>query len=345
MASYPPHHAMESALAIPELLEAVLLHLDMVTLLVSASRVSRTWHHVINASPAIQEALFFRPKTGKGSQALERNIDCVKLPHWNSDADGGDETWFIFNPLLVKKFGPCFFDFGPTYGFCRRASSFYKLPWTRRTAREAEDAWEPVDMDARMAQDEAAARRPFTRRGASWRRMLVSQPPPPKLGYAWMDLSSGDSFVGVNTIFTGLWAPESRDPSVGAPSAGLRMGELYDLVQYRAGHHHRYSLWFRVIWGPPKEPFCSDLCHKARQNLLAKTHLVVELYDSEDSAWADNPRVPANADVFDSIFRCDEHNHLVVQAESSTKENGFWEMSAWDSTASVWEAWKNPPRG
>lgn len=334
---HPPHCKMESVFAVPELLESILLQLDMTTLLVFASRVSRTWHHVINTSPSIQRAIYFRPieRNESYQQLLEFGLDCSKLSHWDAEFSGGEPTWSILNPLLVRKFGPCFFDFGPTYGFCRRASSFYKLPWTRRTPQEARDAWEPVGMDARMAQSERDARRPFTRRGASWRRMLISQPPPPKLGYVWMDL--GLELEETNTIFTGLWVPESQEP----PSVGLRMGALYDLVQYHAGHHSRYSLWFRVLCGPPKTPLCSELCEKARRELLTETHLVVELYNHQDSGWRHNRQLPADVDVFDSIFRSDERNHIKVQTESRIAKHGFWELWGWDTMAAIWEP--SPP--
>lgn len=52
---------MDVAVGIAELLEAVLLELDMRTLLVSAQRVSKHWHAVIKHSPRIQQALFYTP--------------------------------------------------------------------------------------------------------------------------------------------------------------------------------------------------------------------------------------------------------------------------------------------
>ncbi|KAJ5995143.1 hypothetical protein N7481_002120 [Penicillium waksmanii] len=50
-------------LTTPELLEIILLHLDIRTLLVSAQRVCQTWKVLIQTSPAIQQALFFRSAT------------------------------------------------------------------------------------------------------------------------------------------------------------------------------------------------------------------------------------------------------------------------------------------
>lgn len=47
--------------AIPELLELILLHVDLRTILTSAQRVSRAWHALVTTSTALQRALFFAP--------------------------------------------------------------------------------------------------------------------------------------------------------------------------------------------------------------------------------------------------------------------------------------------
>lgn len=317
---------MQSVFTTTEILEAILLYLDMTTLLVTASRVSKTWNNVIATSPAIQRALYFRPISREACQASECSLDGSTLPHWDSEPDAGDVALPILNPLLVKKFGPCFFDFGSTYGYHRRSSSFYKLPWTKRSPKEAERAGEPVKMSALIARNEEAARRPFTRRGASWRRMLVSQPPPPKLGYSWMYLGHGSEES--QTVWMALWEPKSLQPFV-----GLRMGELYDFVQYHAGHHDRRSLWFRVIWGQPKEPFTSDHSQEICQRILARTHVVVEFHNFDDGALADHPRAPANVETFDAIFRCDEYTRPSVQTEAVTAEQ--FEFPGFDHSASI----------
>ncbi|KAH8896356.1 hypothetical protein GQ53DRAFT_743572 [Thozetella sp. PMI_491] len=44
-----------------ELLEQILLHLDLRTLLTAAKRVNRHWENLISASPTVQKALFFQP--------------------------------------------------------------------------------------------------------------------------------------------------------------------------------------------------------------------------------------------------------------------------------------------
>ncbi|KAI1340044.1 hypothetical protein F5Y15DRAFT_62483 [Xylariaceae sp. FL0016] len=71
-----------SPLQIPELFEAILLHMDHRTLLVSAQRVSRHWHDLISTSLLLQRRLFF-----------------------TADPEAKEPS---FNPLLRRRFRPCF---------------------------------------------------------------------------------------------------------------------------------------------------------------------------------------------------------------------------------------------
>lgn len=80
-----PHPAVRRVLLIPELLELILLHLPLQDVLVIAQRVSRGWKAAIDSSPALQEALFFRP------------IPSTAQPGFR-----------CFNPLLQKAFPPWF---------------------------------------------------------------------------------------------------------------------------------------------------------------------------------------------------------------------------------------------
>src|SRR5690625_2582029 len=54
--------AMQHVLDTSELLELILVHVDMQTLLTSAQRTSRTWHALIATSPPLQRRLFFLPE-------------------------------------------------------------------------------------------------------------------------------------------------------------------------------------------------------------------------------------------------------------------------------------------
>jgi hypothetical protein len=134
------HRAMESVLYISELLEAILLHLDMTTLLVSAPRVSKTWHSVMIASPAIQQALYFKPIPITTSRKSAHGPEGCQVHGWDPTSDKEDETRPVLNPLLAKYFRCCFFDFGKTYGFNRRANlstvSHGRLELARRPQQE-----------------------------------------------------------------------------------------------------------------------------------------------------------------------------------------------------------------
>ncbi|RYP41234.1 hypothetical protein DL769_011608 [Monosporascus sp. CRB-8-3] len=161
----------------PELLEAILLKLDIRTVISSAQLVNRQWHDLITESPAIQQAIFFKPMDA---------------------ADGAP----LRNPLLTELFPP-FFD-GPNK-VCSAIYAFKELA---------------------MAREERLA--DYKREGASWRRMLVQQPPVRELGMWWRVSAMG----GDRHTFRRERYPE-----------GLRMGELYDLV---AKSEHG----FHVFWSP-----------------------------------------------------------------------------------------------
>lgn len=85
----PGNTSAHMVLSTTELLEAILLHLDMRSLLTSALRICRKWRDLIHTSPSLQEALFL-------------------LPKGNSQRHNA-----TFNPLLVELF-PLLFDFPAT---------------------------------------------------------------------------------------------------------------------------------------------------------------------------------------------------------------------------------------
>jgi len=298
-------NARQIALSIPELLEAILLGLDMVTLLVAAPRVSRIWNAAIRDSPAIQQALYFRPVAAAALVGTEHSSDSA-----TPGEGSGARPEPVFNPLLVAKFGPCFFDFGETYGRLRRAGSFYRLPWTSSTR-------EP-------AADEAADRRRFTRRCASWRRMLVSQPPPPCLGYLSMRLTGSAEAQKVSRTLL----PPTQ------PGAGLRMAELYDIVQHLAGHHELYSLWFRVSWHQPQGFFVTKLNERVCAELLLQAGGVVEFYHIDDDGFANNPRQPADPELFDCDFRSADFHQLDIVPEVQRAEE--FEDPGWAAWQNIW---------
>uniref|UniRef100_L2G291 F-box domain protein n=1 Tax=Colletotrichum fructicola (strain Nara gc5) TaxID=1213859 RepID=L2G291_COLFN len=232
MSSTQSERAMEVALAIPELLESILVHLDMTTLLVSVSRVSKSWKTLMDASPAIQQALFFKPVVvaAAPSRDPDHDLDDDDKGAGGEQRDAAAGTSCkrarpVINPLLAKKFDKCFFDFGQT-------------------------VW-------------SAALKP------------------------------------------------------GSDEAGLRMGQLFDLVQDEVGHHGRHSLWFRVLWGKPTSSFAISRVKETFERLMAETHVVVELMHADDTSLPNHPQDPADVSVFDEAFRCDEHTEVKVHTEEA----------------------------
>lgn len=294
---------MEAVFSIPELFEAILLNLDMIELLLLAPRVCRRWHDVIGQSPAIQQALYFSPVPAKS-------------PSRSGESDGDDAAAIkpVLNPLLVKQFAPCFFDFG-SKAYFRRANAFYSMPWTVRPRREVPTGGGVIEslpsypqLDPPGPNDQADRRR-FTRSGASWRRMLVSQPPPVQVGCLW-----SEELRDTRPWRTPFWhtkVPLNVDPLV----AGLRMGELYDLVQYRASTHQRCSLWFRIYWNQVREPFYCDFSENAGRQIIRDTNVMIEFHEADD-AGATHVRDPTDPDAFNAVFRCDQHCPLEVEFTS-----------------------------
>ncbi|RYO93623.1 hypothetical protein DL764_007964 [Monosporascus ibericus] len=131
--------AKDRVLLTPELLENILCLTDVKTLLVSAQRVSRTWHGVAQV-PRVQRALFLAP-------------DCRR------------SMSYLYNPLLMEIF-PLFFE--QLY-----LEPNEPLPLTTMTT----DTAVLGSNDFPSIEHILAKREAFARPNASWRHMLPRQPP------------------------------------------------------------------------------------------------------------------------------------------------------------------------
>ncbi|KAL2868134.1 uncharacterized protein BJX67DRAFT_62108 [Aspergillus lucknowensis] len=118
----------------PKILEAILLHLDMLTLLTSAQQVCRRWRDLIQKSDDLQIALFLKPSKEK----VTGKVTCQR------------------NPLIETIIWPEYFR-------KRLNSSLHRRNWN----------YEDLNLPTLDPSREAA----FLRPEASWRRMLISQPP------------------------------------------------------------------------------------------------------------------------------------------------------------------------
>jgi len=149
--------------------------------------------------------------------------------HWHSLIEGSpllrqylffdpssvESSCRIINPLLQASFPPWFelpeWRPGVWAGFAHQPPAVAKIPLAQPERREA-----------------------LTRSGASWRRMLVQQPPSFKLG-----------FVLAETAYS--------TAKLDFPD-GLRMGTLYDLVYSYACRDNNPASWC-MVWAPAPSDF------------------------------------------------------------------------------------------
>ncbi|KAK7931462.1 hypothetical protein PG985_002174 [Apiospora marii] len=184
----------ERVVAPTELLEALLLGMDMRTLLTVAQRVCRRWHHLIWTSPSLQKALFFEPDHAVPSTNPLRNPLLAEI----------FTVWFDHNHNPSTERGPRTKDHH--YYKDIRASPFAKK----------------LDV--------------VLHKNATWKQMLVQQPPPVYLG----DWSHEYYEMGDNEKFF-IKGPFPR---------GLRMESLYSLTFKRLASEDRSSV--RMLWDFPR---------------------------------------------------------------------------------------------
>ncbi|OJD40525.1 f-box domain protein [Diplodia corticola] len=200
---------MDDVLNTPELLELVLSKLPMRDLLL-AQRVCKGFNTAIASSPTLQQALFFRPLPA--TAAPPPSSASVKLLH-SPDDTPTTEAWER-NPLLALAFWPWFDRSTPRSRFSAPfwdPETFETLPLAAETTRFA-----------------------FLRSEASWRRMLVTQPPVAELNLMLVTHAMGGDDLDYASI---------------SPGNGVRMGLLYDVTcQELLGSRSRSMRSFRVQW-------------------------------------------------------------------------------------------------
>ncbi|KAL4904797.1 hypothetical protein BDW74DRAFT_178372 [Aspergillus multicolor] len=192
---------MHRVLETPEILEMVLEQLDMRTLLISAQRVCHSWNNLIASSPALQKALFFTPIKDANERGMHEKM---------------------LNPLLVETF-PSVFP-GPQKVEVKR----------RFINRDKRFDFRFSDLPIASLEDEAQAR--FIRNDASWRRMLVSQPPMQDIGLMHLRHERG----GDSAEYWNMPADKAL--------SGLRMERLFEILLFHDPIHHRVATEARVYW-------------------------------------------------------------------------------------------------
>ncbi|KAL4799215.1 hypothetical protein BDV19DRAFT_385466 [Aspergillus venezuelensis] len=282
--------ATERALCIPEILELILLQMEMADLLVAAQRVNSHWLAIIRNSPRLQQALFFDPVSAPAepkelydlSESVARGESAIPEPYCT-------QLRVSINPLLEKHFGRVFFNLTKDREFNRWEQFMQQMTFATK------QDW------ARSAIDESykAQWRAYTRREASWRRMLVTQPPQPGLGYVRRSKTGqGDSVVHAAFLDRSKASTDKDGPDFNL-KPGLRFGLVYDIVQDGGVRHYNLdrAIWIRVTWGSITKrhsPFTA-----ATGELLRRTSVVIA-FDQERHRGG---TIPKRLAVLDDIFR------------------------------------------
>jgi hypothetical protein len=300
----PASHAV---FATAELLEAILLHLESRDLLVAAQRVCRTWCELVKTSFRLQEVLFLREPTSSSlSRRLSPRSSRLALQPSGTTSPPSPRpgpgpgpgpalqphTQRQFHPLLLSAFGPLFRPGLDPSALCSRALATNKTTNKTTTnssssSTQAHGGYWMLGMQGMEALDlpiadcnggrKRSRHQAFVRRGASWRRMQVAQPPVVRVGFVRQRAAGweGDGRAqGLRRMSVGRRGRKERRKSAASSSSssssstwsgssagevggprlehrvlhfphGLRMGEYYDLLD-------------SIVWG-------ASTSHSARE--------------------------------------------------------------------------------
>lgn len=191
--------AHRTSIQTPEILENILLYVDERSLLISTQRVCKYWHEVISTSPPLQKHLYFNPDWDQKTKSTSK--------------------------LLTEAF--------PLWFVQTRTSHPGETP--RDNVRIINNI--PADFNtlplALPHRNEA-----FMRKDASWRNMLVQQPPIPCLVvFKISSEEGGDDFSGpfVNGTRLGDLPVQATHMNSRSRANLLRMGSFYDEIIPTAG--------------------------------------------------------------------------------------------------------------
>ncbi|KAI0390016.1 hypothetical protein F5Y17DRAFT_462194 [Xylariaceae sp. FL0594] len=271
--------AAARCLAVFELLEAILLEVDMVALLTVCQRVNRYWHDVIRASVYLQRKLFFEPEIPSPSPSSSAVVVVSRM-----------------NPLLTCPFAFALCTY-PTWNdntLVQRPISHNVWPPASLTIRSQQFANIIPFPTIREIRNNLEA---FGHERASWRRMLVRQPP----AYALGPVGTCLFHRSTDTEFVHPAPPSTPEAAETEP---LRMQGLLeklllmngcrgnDLDENVAAESFYYASAFRVIWDPSwldpetqlarylRQRFCDDEEAHREGKDLAVVNIVIDLRES-----------------------------------------------------------------
>lgn len=200
----------------PELLEAILLSVEIRTLLVAGQRVNRFWRDVITTSPGIRQTLFLQPRVPKSGDAAAKE---ERTP----------------NPLLKEAFKPWFHPpSGPSRFHSHGREVLYDLPLAQPQRNDAftraEASWRRMLTHQPPLHDIGFVEEVRNEAGSMFLRSQVSVKD-------WMKSSSDR---------------QPQSDSDGQPNwldDGLRMGQLYDFtLQVVRADETVGAMRFRTFW-------------------------------------------------------------------------------------------------
>ncbi|KAJ5185983.1 hypothetical protein N7491_006146 [Penicillium cf. griseofulvum] len=202
--------AQSHALSIPEIFELILLHLDIRTLLTKATRICRAWSHFIDSSPPIQWALFFRP--------LDNALNKRKIQ----------------NPLLAETFPSIFHQSGSSDGRYPNRNSDTDTDTDISKEKTTHLTFTTFDMVRNPHKWDT-----YIRPEASWRRMLVQQPPVYTVSLLRSNVGHGGQY---------LYIYEALDDHK-EPAGGLRMDIIFETLVFGDGWDQNEYSATKMVWG------------------------------------------------------------------------------------------------
>lgn len=244
---------MEKVLHNVELLEHILLRVDIRTLLTACTGVCCLWGNLIKTSPSLQKKLFLVPGDATFVSMLLGCDSCL-LPYKHPDTNKAQ------NPLL-SEFLPCLFSArrdsltgtgeklvdvmargdAPLAGFSLRDTAgepfFPDIEWEKLPCRASHLAWQRPE--------------------ASWRQMLLQQPPVKKLLIVVDEEHDTCEPSWCVQVYHGPHYAAQNDSCCEKRSEpyelGLRMGELIQQLEHIVWHSTNVmKLHWHTSWWMPE---------------------------------------------------------------------------------------------
>ncbi|KAF1954229.1 hypothetical protein CC80DRAFT_494048 [Byssothecium circinans] len=226
-----PTSSATQTLTTPELLELILTHLPLRSILTTVQRVCKAWHTLIQTSPTLQTKLYFRASLAPSNPPDPPNPFTPSPP-------------FTLNPLITSSFP---FLLTPN----RVLTGSEREAWRQNLNGGAPTMW---DTNGQGALDKCMkmflcsewalpgrAER-WKRKEASWRKMYVSQPAVRRVvvresrdGTAWAVREVVLRFGGARGTWDGEgvrrgWIVQNGKALDMEKEEGLKMGPLYDYL-------------------------------------------------------------------------------------------------------------------